>query len=198
MILVTGFEPYTTSEGLHVTVNPTSRIATNTASNSDSFVSAILPVSFKHAKNELVQLFETIKPKVWLGLGYAPHRATLDFEVVAINVEHSLQGDNSSDRPCNRRIVEDAPLAYQSAIDINDALAPFSQLQVETRASFHAGTFVCNQSFFLGCHFLQTTSYLQSVAFMHIPPLDNYAPIEHALRDLATYLIVQTPGLKSL
>lgn len=188
MILITGFEPFTTGKGFQVDVNPTAEIATGVASQDPKLASAILPVSFADTKSNLLALFDSQKPKAWIGLGYAPHRTTLDIEAIAINKEHAPHGDNVGDSPCNRAIIENAPLAYQTKLNLSRAQETLSGLSVPVQTSFHAGTYLCNQVFYLGCHHTQTSPYLEIAGFIHVPPMQDFKLFEQKLAHFALQL----------
>ena len=82
MVLVTGFEPFTTGQGLTLEHNPTADICRQVAANIDGAQHRVLPVSFQRTKKALLDALQHQKPKIWVGLRYAPHRTTLDFEAV--------------------------------------------------------------------------------------------------------------------
>ena len=92
MILVTGFEPFTTGQGLKLKHNPTGDIAMAVGARLDNAIGSVLPVSFAKTKASLLDLFDKHKPTHWLGMGFAPHRTTIDVEVVALNLEHAVRG----------------------------------------------------------------------------------------------------------
>ena len=184
MLLLTGFEPFTTGEGLKLKVNPTAEIVTNIAQELSDVSSAILPVSYEQTKQQLSDLFENKKPNAWIGLGYAPHRTTLDIEVVAVNLKHTETGDNTGEKPWMRPIIENAPLAYQTQLNLPNAIEAFFDVGLNAQASFHAGTFLCNQVFYLGCHRVESDSPLTMAAFIHVPPMKHFRTFEEGLTKL--------------
>ena len=50
MILLTGFEPFTTGQGLELTHNPTAEIAMSVAASVEGVRGAVLPVSFERTR----------------------------------------------------------------------------------------------------------------------------------------------------
>lgn len=188
MFLVTGFEPFTTGEGLVLDHNPTAEMALRLADEHVDVVGAVLPVSFAQTRQALTSLWETHQPERWIGLGFAPHRRRVDVETVALNVEHAVRGDNAGERPTDRAIIEGAPLAYRTRVDTGFAADLFVQYGVEAGPGFHAGTFLCNQTFYLGCHRVEMGSSLRSALFIHVPPMEDYAPFSAALQALVTAL----------
>ena len=73
-----------------------------------------------------------------------------------------------------RPIIEGAPLAYQTRLDLTTAIADFAEHGVEAFPCLHAGAFLCNQTFYLGCHRVASIASMQVAAFIHVPPMDNY------------------------
>ncbi|MGB0648476.1 MAG: pyroglutamyl-peptidase I, partial [Bradymonadia bacterium] len=113
-ILITGFKPFTTGQGLVLTDNPTGRWAKQIGDGLERGVSATLPVSFQRTKQTLRELFSVHRPRVWVGLGFAPHRSHIDVEYVALNLEHATRGDNDMDSPTLRPIVHGGPPAFNT------------------------------------------------------------------------------------
>jgi pyroglutamyl-peptidase len=191
-VLLTGFEPFTTGQGLALTHNPTADIVERVARRMEGVTAAVLPVSFAATPAALGALFDRHHPRVWLGLGYAPHRATLDIETVAVNVEHAARGDNDGARPFMGEVVAGGPAAYRTRLDVQAAIRAFAVHGVEAAVGFHAGTFMCNQVFYLGCHRCEAGE-LDMAAFIHVPPMDDYAAFEAGLADLVA---ATSPGAR--
>ncbi len=179
-VLLTGFEPFTTGQGLELTHNPTADIALRVADRVEAVVGAVLPVSYARTPPALQALFEAHQPRAWVGLGYAPHRETLDIEQLAVNVAHAVRGDNDGARPVMGEVVAGGPPAHRTRLDIPAAIATFADHAVEATVSFHAGTFMCNQVFYLGCHRCEGGS-LDIAAFIHVPPMEDFTAFELGL-----------------
>ena len=172
--MITGFEPFTTGQGLVLEHNPTADIAAAVAGRAEHLVGLTLPVSYQQTREALEQGFELHKPRHWIGLGYAPHRVNLDVETIAVNMEHAVRGDNDGETPWMRPIEPDAPCAYQTRVHVDGALAILEKKGAPAVPAFHAGTFLCNQTFFLGCHAVESNSGLEKAIFIHVPPMETY------------------------
>ena len=151
-VLLTGFEPFTTGQGIVLDENPTAMIVRKVAAKSDFIQSAVLPVSYKRTPAVLLQRLKQSRPKLLLGLGYAPHRSQIDIEAVALNVAHAERGDNDGQTPFNEEIVTGGPNAYRPQPHSPSHLNFFRKHDLPARISFHAGTFLCNLVFYMGCH----------------------------------------------
>ena len=173
MILLTGFEPFTTGRGLELTHNPTADIARSVAADLKDVMGVVLPVSYQETRRTLEARFESLCPRGWVGLGYAPHRTQVDIETIALNVEHAARPDNDGDQPFMRPIIKDAHLAYQTRLDVTAAIADFAEHGVQAFPCLHAGAFLCNQTFYLGCHRVESVDSMKVAAFIHVPPMDK-------------------------
>ena len=181
MRLITGFEPFISSEGVQLDENPTDTLARVVAADARNVDVEILPVSFERTRASLLDALYTRRPRVWLGLGFAPHRTTIDIETIALNIEHCVRPDNDGQTPFLRPIIQTAPTAYQTKLDVGAACSRLSRLGLDVKPSLHAGGFLCNQSFFLGCHTAASESFLEVAAFIHVPPLADYGPLKAGL-----------------
>ena len=177
--LITGFKPFTTGQGVVLTDNPTARWARHVGEGLECGVSATLPVSFRRTKQTLRELFLTHRPRVWVGLGFAPHRSQIDVEFVALNLEHATRGDNDMDSPTLRPIVKGAPAAFNTRFPVHALVDAMCHRGLSARIGVHAGTFLCNQAFYLGCYEVEVVRNMELAAFVHIPPgIDEQALID--------------------
>ena len=119
-------------------------------------------------------------------------RATIDIETVAKNIEHARGFDNDRQSPTDREIIADAPLAYRTGLAPAELAGRLDHAGFPVRQSFDAGTFLCNQAFYLGCHAAHTTGVPGLAAFVHIPPIDpaevNAVPIATTVSAIAAIL----------
>ena len=174
MFLVTGFEPFISKNGIELEDNPTAHMAEQIANQHALTDAYTLPVSFERTRAIFNELLERRQPRYWLGLGFAPHRTDVDIETIALNLEHCLRPDNDGDTPLMRTAIAGAPLAYRSSLFPELFQRSFSEFGIDAKLSTHAGTFLCNQTFFNGCHATENAKYLIGAGFIHIPPLTDY------------------------
>ena len=169
-VLITGFEPFTTGQGVRLTENPTGALASDIAQGLNGAVSATLPVSFRKTKTELRRLFEVHRPKIWLGLGFAPHRSLIDVEYVALNIEHAVRGDNDGKTPTLESVYHDGPKALFTRFPIEGFVQAMKAAGLSAQVGLHAGTFLCNQTFYLGCYEVDVRRKMDLAGFIHVPP----------------------------
>jgi len=186
VILLTGFEPFTTGQGLVLSHNPTADIVARVTSNLHGVRHDVLPVSFRETARVLVEIFETVCPRIWIGLGFAPHQTTWNIETLAVNMEHAEWGDNDGDQPWMREIIPGAPAAFRTRLDVKTAQDALAKHGVVAEPSFNAGTFLCNQAFYLGCYRCEVLGEMDMAAFIHVPPTDAYGAFEAGLTEILT------------
>ncbi len=100
-----------------------------------------------------------------LHLGQAPGTAAVKLEAIGLNI-----GGRSEQRAEDfRRLVEDGPVAYQSALP----LAAWSRLLradgIPTSMSYNAGSYLCNATLYLSHYFADTMELKTRSAFIHLP-----------------------------
>ena len=177
MFLITGFEPFISAEGVTLDENPTAAIAQAVAATSGDIESRIFPVSYERTRMAFELALREVKPKFWVGLGYAPHRSTIDVESIALNLEYSTRPDNDGIQPNGRPIITGSPLARQTNVDVKQAVTFLDGCGAPARRWTHAGTFLCNQVFFLGCEAVAAGGPPSYSIFVHVPPMESYAPL---------------------
>ena len=169
MILLTAFEPFLTEDGTRLATNPTMDLAAEVARRLPDVATLVLPVAYDATRVALLDAFERLQPRIWVGLGLASTRTRLELEAVALNVEHAERDDNAGARPIDRPILPGAPLALRTRLDVHAHAARLSALGLPVGVSFHAGTFLCNQALYLGCHAAETTGVPALAVFVHVP-----------------------------
>lgn len=110
------------------------------------------------------------RPDIWIGVGLAGGRHAVAIERVALNVQDYRLPDQDGlireDVPC----VPEGPAAYFSTLPLQAILARWRQDDVPGYLSNTAGTYLCNQSFYVARHAAETmTSAKPWVGFVHIP-----------------------------
>jgi pyroglutamyl-peptidase len=102
---------------------------------------------------------------VALHLGQAPGSACVQFEAIGLNV-----GGRSEQRPEEfRRLVEDGPVAYRSALPLGEWASLLRTEGIPTTVSYHAGSYLCNATLYLSHFFAETMNLKTQSAFVHLP-----------------------------
>jgi pyroglutamyl-peptidase len=172
-LLLTGFEPFGGE-----TVNPSQEIVRaldGETIGAYRVIGAILPVAFAATLPMLDALLDAHRPTLALALGQAGGRSGISLERVAINLIDARIADNEGAQPIDERIVEDAPGAYFTSLPVKAIAASLRELDIPAAPSLSAGSFVCNQAFFVLAHLIATRHPRTRGGFVHVPWLPQQA-----------------------
>lgn len=182
-VLVTGFGPFADQP-----VNPSGQLATQLDGGriaGEQVFGLLLPVATDRVAAELDRALDRLDPRVVLVLGLAPGRPAPALERLAVNVRDfpvpDVDGVCSVDQP----VVPGAPAAYLATLPIKAVLAAWRQAGVPGYVSNTAGTYVCNQTYYLARH---RTGATCRVGLVHLPPTPESAAANAACLPATTTL----------
>ena len=133
-----------------------------------------LPCVFARSGTALNEALQRWQPGLVLALGQAQGRCDLSMERVAINVMDARIADNAGAQPLDEPVSPGSPAAYFSSLPIKAMVAAARTAGVPASVSQSAGTFVCNQVFYLLMAALQQRPGVRG-GFMHVPLLPEQA-----------------------
>jgi len=169
VILLTGFEPFGGSD-----VNPSilaCRKLDGKTFNEFRIEVGEIPLKFSEIEQRLVDLMETHSPSAVVCTGQSS-RACISLERVAINLADASQIPyNCGAKPRDQRIIEDGPVAYFTRLPVRALLEKLREAKIPAEISNTAGTFGCNQIFYLLMRYLETEQLEISAGFIHVPSL---------------------------
>jgi pyroglutamyl-peptidase len=185
-ILVTGFEPFAGADD-----NPSSRLVERLNERPIAIAdihAAVLPVSVQRMPAELTELLRRHRPDVVLGLGEARGSAVIRVERVAVNLLEFAVPDNDGVSRTDTPVVPGGPPAYFTSIPANGLVDAIRAASVPCTASLSAGSYLCNQMFYLTLHWAAHVARQPRVAFLHLPslPTQNTSGAGTAAMDLDT------------
>jgi pyroglutamyl-peptidase len=173
-VLVTGFEPFDGE-----TVNPAWEVARRLDgwSCGEHVVEArLLPCAFAAIRGALHREMATLAPEIVLCLGQAGGRVDISLERVAINVNDARIPDNDGAQPVDLPVEPGGPPAYFTTLPVKSILQRLRQAGLPAQVSNTAGTFVCNHTFYLLRHLVETSHPgVRRAGFIHIPYLPEQA-----------------------
>jgi pyroglutamyl-peptidase len=161
-VLVTGFGPF----GKEM-VNPSGQIAElldGTFIGGTQVFGTVLPVATERVGDLLAKAIDRVNPDLTIVLGLAPGRNAPALERVAINIRDFPIEDLDGQKPIDRSVVESGPDAYMTGLPIKAILTAWQEAGVPGYVSNTAGTYVCNQTFYLARHLSSAP-----VGLVHIP-----------------------------
>jgi pyroglutamyl-peptidase len=165
-VLITGFGAFAESED-----NPSGTIATQLDGWSRDGVrirGLVLPVSSATVGRLLEDAIERVHPDVVMITGVTPGRSMVAVERVAINVLDFPIPDIDRITAIDEPVVVGAPSAYFSMLPVKAILAEWQRRKIPAYVSNSAGTYVCNQTFFLARHLTEGKPAIAGL--VHIPP----------------------------
>ncbi|MDQ0702971.1 pyroglutamyl-peptidase [Pseudomonas sp. W3I7] len=128
-----------------------------------------LPCAFALVGECLAEWITQLRPAMVIATGLGPGRSSISMERVAINVNDARIPDNLGAQPVDTPVVVDGPAAYFSTLPIKAMVKALREAGVPAAVSQTAGTFVCNQVFYLLQHALAGTGVRSG--FIHVPNL---------------------------
>lgn len=155
-ILLTFFEPFGGSE-----TNISQQVAEEIVA--DGLIKCCLPVSFKRSPQVLREAIERYQPQFILSLGQCAEGEKIRLERFAINMMDSVKGDNDGYCPDEQTIVDNAPLALRTGVNIKQLHADCVNAGLPVIISNSAGLYVCNRVYW------EALCFTGKALFVHIP-----------------------------
>ena len=170
-IILTGFEPFNGRD-----INPSGLIAESIkAPEKIDLIRRVLPVEFDATTKILEELIEKERPDIVLSLGQAGNAPNIAIERIAVNMDNCRSSDGIKALPdssgtvyVDRPIIEGAPNAYFSTLPVWELVKAVNDEGVLCRASYSAGTYVCNHVMYVCCHLANKYSNMKT-GFVHVP-----------------------------
>jgi pyroglutamyl-peptidase len=189
MVLVTGFEPF---GGLPHNPSEALLALLPEAIGGRRLRKALLPVDTARVKEALEALLEE-GPEAVLHLGLAEGRPLLSLERLAVNLLDFERPDNAGNVVEDVPIVPNAPLALPARFPVKAVLKRWREAGIPASQSFSAGSYLCNQAFYLSLFHLPEEV---PVGFIHLPPDETlalskpgpYVPLKEQARAVAMAL----------
>lgn len=165
-VLLTGFEPFDKD-----LVNPSWEAVRQLdgvqLAPDVQIIARRLPCAFATAGECLTRLIDELRPAMVIATGLGPGRSTLSIERVAINVNDARIPDNLGEQPVDTAVIADGPAAYFTTLPIKAMVKAVREAGIAASVSQTAGTFVCNQVFYLLQHALAGSGVRSG--FIHVP-----------------------------
>jgi pyroglutamyl-peptidase len=168
-VILTGFEP---SWGIKKT--PSGELAKLWAKEQmpveAEVKSIVLPQIFGTSTKILCDAIAEFEPQIVFMFGATTKADPIRLERFAINVEHTVMGDNNRIPISDRPILKGGPSAYESTLPIDFLVSHLNNRNISAKTSYHAGTHTCNALLYGCMHYLSSKPDLNIVAgFIHVP-----------------------------
>lgn len=163
-ILLTAFEPFG-GDSVNASLEAVNRVNVPEA----QITKLVLPVVFGKAGEAAVKKAEEIRPDWVVLTGQASGRKEISVEYGALNVRYAAIPDNEGNMPKFEKILADGENAAVTDLPFEDILRDLEKENVPAKISFTAGTFVCNDTFYLVQRMLKDTG--TKTGFIHLPDI---------------------------
>jgi pyroglutamyl-peptidase len=184
-VLVTGFEPF---GGADVNASQQLVEALAAAEPPDGYelATAVLPVVWDRAADELARALEREQPELVVCFGQADGRTQVAVERFALNFD-----DGSDEQGEKRRaeIAPSGPVAYRSSLPVDAIVDALRADGIPAAASRDAGGFLCNHVFYVLMSVLAGRRGVRG-GFVHVPLLPEQA-LERAAPTLPLATLVR-------
>lgn len=167
MILLTGFEPFG-GDATNPSIVAARQAAGELSAAGQPATAVELPCVFATAPEALRQALQTHQPELVICTGLNARASAVTLERAALNVIDARIPDNAGDQPIDVPVVAGGPAAYFSTLPIKRTLAGLLAAGLSAQVSQSAGTFACNQVFYLLMHELAGRGVRGG--FVHVPP----------------------------
>lgn len=164
-VLVTGFDPFG-GDSVNPSWEAVSRLHGEIIAGR-RIVAVQLPTTFAGTPKTLRAALRQHTPELALCIGQAGGRAALSLERIAINVNDARIPDNAGAQPIDTPVIARGPAAYFTSLPIKAMHADLRAAGIPAEISQAAGTFVCNQAFYVLMHALAGSRVRGG--FVHIP-----------------------------
>jgi pyroglutamyl-peptidase len=171
-LLVTGFGSYGDQ-----TDNPSELLARALDGQcvaGETVTGVVLPVATGQVDQALATAIDDVRPRLVVALGVAPGRTAPALERVAINVRDFPIPDTDGTWPVDEPVIVDGPDAYLAAFPVKTILSAWQTAGLPGYVSNTAGTYVCNQVFYLVSHQARQNGF--RAGFIHLPALPAADP----------------------
>ncbi|MGE0495189.1 MAG: pyroglutamyl-peptidase I [Vulcanimicrobiota bacterium] len=162
-ILVTGFEPFAGASR-----NPSAEVLAQV-----KHPTLLLPVDSQTAFPRLEKKARELNPELLVCLGEARGSSVVRVERVAVNLNDFDIPDANGRMQIDEPVVVGGPVAYWSTADTRGWLEALRRGGLATVLSYSAGTYLCNQIYYLALHH----QLASGVVFLHLPTAVDVAAV---------------------
>ena len=164
---MTGFTPF-----LDHAVNPSERLVDALQRGAAAvpgvrIEARLLRTHYRLSEVDFDAAFAETRPDAVVSFGLAFSADEIRPERIAVNFDDGLEAG----LPVARRIAEDGPVGYWSTLPVDCILAALEAAGLPTKASNHAGGYICNHIFYYARHRFEREGLSLPMGFVHVPPL---------------------------
>ena len=163
-LLITCFEPF---DGRSENASRCAVEALPDSAGPFALSKACLPVEFGRAAEIAISVIDNLQPAAVVCVGEAGGRASITPEMVALNLRHARIPDNAGFQPYDEPVVAGGENALFSTLPVRRMAEAISAAGIPAEVSYTAGTYVCNDLFYLVLDHLKGSGV--PAGFIHVP-----------------------------
>lgn len=194
-VLITGFDAFGKDD-----YNPTFEAIKlmDTANNNLELVKLELPTKFIAAKDQLLAHLDKNTYDAIILTGQAAGRSEVTLEKYTLNIMNSKIEDNDQYQPRDQVITTAGPDLYASGLDLSSMASYLSSNDIPSSISYHAGTFVCNSTYYSLLNYIKEHKLSSQGLFVHVPIIDQqvknykadtpFVSLEHIVKAFETII----------
>ncbi len=161
-VLLTAFEPYDrwkANASWLALVQLTHSMPTE-----PELVTRLYPVDFSVTKERLAEdLAQNFNYAIHIG--QAPGSSRIQLEAIGLNIGGSYSQSPDQYRP----LTQDGPVAYRTALPVDDWAVKLRRAGIPAQVSYHAGTYLCNATLYWSHYLAERMALSTQSAFIHVP-----------------------------
>ena len=106
--------------------------------------------------------------------GLADSRDKICLERFALNVQQYRMPDNNGHTCDEEHIIVSGPDALRTKVPLKELSVVLDNAGFACDISNHAGSYVCNETYYRCMHRWQNDPRCRGILFVHVPPYENY------------------------
>jgi len=145
----------------------------NVGSGQLNIVTQILPTEFRKSGILLEKIITTYRPRIILSAGISSYAYSIKLERFALNIDDTDVPDNRGYIPKDKKIKPDGAEAYRGNFPLEQLQSCISGYNFPVYISNHAGSYVCNHVYYVGCYLVRKLRLPALHGFIHLPTIDE-------------------------
>lgn len=169
-VLITGFDAFN-----QATLNPSLEAVKLLDNQINGFevIKRALPTKYYASFETLNNYFDKYQPDYVILVGQAAKRVGISLEYFAVNMYDAKIADNDGLILRHQLINEKGRVAYKTKFDLEVFSQALTQAKLDNYISYHAGTFVCNSTYYQLLEKINLEKLASKALFVHVPLIEQ-------------------------
>ncbi len=137
--------------------------------NSLQIIKKQLPTKYIDASLNVIDFLNENNVDYVILCGQAAGRKEITLEKFAVNTMDARIKDNAGYHPKDITILESGAVSYETSLNLSDMESYMNDHGISAKISYHAGTFVCNSTYYNLLHKIHEDNLETQGLFIHVP-----------------------------